>query len=80
MHHFGSRSFAAAGVDYVAQIHKQWDVFKRKWNIPAAIAFNGPVDLDRILARGFRAELHFHPLPAATGTGKEVPETVTAEG
>jgi GT2 family glycosyltransferase len=80
IHHFGSRSFAAAGVDYVAQIHKQWDIFKRKWGIPAATPFNAPVDMGRILARGFDPAAHFHPLPDRNGENKGVRETVTAEG
>ena len=80
VHHFGSRSFAAAGVDYVAQIHKQWDIFKHKWGIPEATPFNATLDLSRLLARGFDPIAHFQPLPAAAAAGKEVCETITAEG
>jgi len=80
IHHFGSRSFAAAGVDYVAQIHKQWDIFKTKWGIPAATPYNAPVDLGRILTRGFDPAEHFHPLPDTNGGLKGVRETISAEG
>jgi len=64
VHHFGSRSFAAAGIDYERQILRQWDVFKAKWGIPATTPFNGPVDLGGILARGFDPAAHFQRLPA----------------
>jgi len=80
IHHFGSRSFAAAGVDYVAQIHKQWDIFKNKWGIPASTPYNAPVDLNRILSRGFNPAVHFHPLPAVADSDKGVREAITAEG
>ncbi len=80
IHHFGSRSFAAAGVDYVTQIHKQWGIFKKKWGIPADTPYNAPVDLNRMLACGFDPAQHFQPLPDRNGRDKEVRETIAAEG
>ncbi len=77
VHHFGSRSFAAARVDYVAQIHKQWDIFKQKWGIPAGTPYNAPVDLGRLLTQGFDPAAHFHSLPERPCQG--VPPTATAE-
>jgi GT2 family glycosyltransferase len=71
IHHFGSRSFAAAGIDYLAQIRRQWSIFKAKWGIPAETPFNGNVEMGALLAGGFDPERHFQPLPAepAAGTG-----------
>ncbi|MDX2472982.1 MAG: glycosyltransferase [Candidatus Krumholzibacteria bacterium] len=80
IHHYGSRSFAAAGVDYVAQIHKQWDIFKHKWGIPAATPYNAPVDLTRLLDCGFDPAKHFEPLPDRNQRDRGVRETITAEG
>jgi len=80
IHHFGSRSFAAAGIDYVAQIHKQWDIFKRKWGIPVHTPYNAPVDVGRLMAGGFDPAAHFHSLPDVNGAAKGVPDTVSAEG
>ena len=82
VHHFGSRSFAAAGVDYQKQIQRQWDIFKAKWGIPAGTAFNSPVDLGEILARGFDPGCHFHPrCPYATDRCKtELPELRPVDG
>lgn len=78
IHHFGSRSFAAAGIDYAEQIRGQWAVFKAKWGIPAMTPMNAQVELGALLAGGFDPERHFQRLPAgegvagatgATGTG-----------
>jgi len=71
VHHFGSRSFAAAGIDYVAQIRHQWAIFKSKWGIPAETPFNGHVELGALLAGGFDPDRHFQALPVdpAEGTG-----------
>ncbi len=79
IHHYGSRSFVAAGVDYVAQIHKQWDIFKNKWGIPAATPLNSPVDLTRLLDCGFQPAKHFEPLPDRKQEVREVCETISAE-
>ena len=69
IHHFGSRSFAAAGIDYATQIRRQWAVFKAKWGIPAGTPMNGHVELGALLAGGFDPDRHFCPLPAAAGAG-----------
>lgn len=63
IHHFGSRSFAAAGIDYAAQIRRQWSVFKAKWGIPAETPFNGNIELGALLAGGFDPDRHFQRLP-----------------
>lgn len=73
IHHFGSRSFAAAGIDYAAQIRRQWSVFKAKWGIPAETPFNGNVELGALLAGGFDPERHFQPLPFEPAAGAEAP-------
>jgi GT2 family glycosyltransferase len=67
VHHFGSRSFAAAGVDYVAQIRRQWTIFKAKWGIPSETPFNGNVELGALLAGGFDPDRHFQALPMVAG-------------
>ena len=69
IHHFGSRSFAAAGIDYATQIRSQWSVFKAKWGIPAETPFNGQVELGALLAGGFDPDRHFHALPAVPVAG-----------
>ncbi|MFT5315251.1 MAG: GT2 family glycosyltransferase [Candidatus Krumholzibacteriia bacterium] len=80
IHHFGSASFEAAGVDYVTQIHQQWDIFKNKWGIPAETPFNAQIDLSTLLARGFDAAEHFQALPLDLESSEEVRDFITAEG
>jgi len=63
VHHFGSRSFAAARVDYQQSLERNWELFKEKWHIPQEIPYGGKIDLDPILLRGFDPVLHFEPLP-----------------
>ncbi len=65
VHHFGSRSFRAAGVDYDAELEAKWEIFKDKWNVPADVPYGGEIDLERILMDGFDPVLHFHQLPAS---------------
>lgn len=85
VHHFGSRSFEAAGVDYDAELEAKWEIFKAKWNIPADTPYGGRFDLEAILAAGFDPVLHFQPLPAAAGVRTIAPapseyERVLARG
>lgn len=70
IHHFGSRSFAAAGIDYAAQIQRQWSVFKAKWGIPAVTPMNGHVELGALLAGGFDPQRHFQALPDGADTAR----------
>ncbi len=67
VHHFGSRSFAAAKVDYRASLEQNWGVFKRKWRIPQAVGYEQKFDLESIVVAGFHPVLHFEPLPRARG-------------
>ena len=64
IHHFGSRSFVAAGVDYGKQIDAKWQVFRRKWNLPPDARQNGQIDLERLMTEGFVPVLHAEQLPA----------------
>jgi len=73
VHHAGSRSFRAAGVDYDAELEAKWEIFKAKWNIPSDTPYGGAFDLERILAEGFDPVLHFQPLPAAAGVQRIAP-------
>ena len=73
VHHFGSRSFAAAGVDYRLSLEANWELFKRKWHLPADTPYGGTVDLDPILLRGFDPVLHFEPLPAESAVSPVPP-------
>ena len=64
MHHFGSRSFAAGKVDYVAELDAKFAIFKRKWNLPADLRQGAPVPLENLVGDGFSPGLHVEPLAA----------------
>ncbi|MBU1073279.1 glycosyltransferase, partial [bacterium] len=67
VHHFGSRSFAAARVDYRKSLETNWEIFKEKWGIPAETAYGEKFDLEGIILDGHNPVLHYHPLPRARG-------------
>jgi len=66
VHHFGSKSFEAAKLDYDTELEAKWEIFKAKWNIPLETPYGEHFDLERILLEGFDPVLHFHPLPLAS--------------
>jgi len=80
VHHATNAAGAEADVDSLEQIRVGWELFKRKWGIPAATACNAPIDLSRILAGGFDPGRHFHRLPGQDSTSVGVIETISAEG
>lgn len=64
VHHFGSRSFAAGKVDYVAELDDKFAIFKRKWNLPEALRPQDPAPFAQLVGEGFAAGLHVEPLAA----------------
>jgi GT2 family glycosyltransferase len=67
VHHYGSRSFAAARVDYRRSLETNWEVFKQKWGIDSAVGYGDKFDLEGIILDGHNPVLHFHPLPRVRG-------------
>ena len=45
VHHFGSRSFVAGGVDYGAQLDEKFEIFRRKWDLAANARETGDFNL-----------------------------------
>ncbi len=79
VHHFGSKSFEAAGIDYDADLKAKWEIFKAKWNIPLDTPYGKHFDLERIMVEGFDPVLHFHPLPMASTVQTITPREVEME-
>jgi GT2 family glycosyltransferase len=71
VHHHGSRSFAAAKVDYEQCLRENWEIFKAKWGIPAEVAYGASYDFTPHLQGGFDPAKHYCPLPAEAGGGKK---------
>lgn len=62
IHHFGSRTFIGAKIDYRESLHKNWEIFKEKWGMPKDIPY-GSYDVSDILKKGFIPKKHHCPLP-----------------
>jgi glycosyltransferase involved in cell wall biosynthesis/Flp pilus assembly protein TadD/ubiquinone/menaquinone biosynthesis C-methylase UbiE len=67
VHHFGSRTFVGAQIDYRKSLLKNWEIFKEKWCLPADLPYGAPFDLPGILKRGFHPREHRVPLRSNTG-------------
>lgn len=61
IHHFGSQSFAANKVDYMATMRANWQIFAKKWGYPAQYPENGYQPRSAIL-RGFDYARHYVPI------------------
>ena len=64
IHHFGSRTFIGAKIDYRESLYKTWEIFKEKWGMPKDMPY-GSYNVSDILKKGFVLEKHFCPLPDA---------------
>lgn len=63
IHHVGSASFDAGGVDYRQQMNGNFEIFRRKWRLDADARSTGQFNLPGIIASGMVAPLQFRPLP-----------------
>ena len=59
VHHFGSRTFIGAKIDYKESLKKNWEIFKKKWGIPLDLEYGAPYDLGNLLKQGFSQERHY---------------------
>jgi GT2 family glycosyltransferase len=64
IHHFGSQSFLANNVDYMATMHANWSVFAAKWGYPSEYPTQG-YDPRTAIYRGFDRSVHYAALPEA---------------
>ncbi|MEI9475281.1 MAG: glycosyltransferase [Deltaproteobacteria bacterium] len=62
VHHFGSRTFIGARIDLRESLHKNWEIFKKKWGIPSGVAYGTPYDMAQVLRQGFDPIKHYCPL------------------
>jgi GT2 family glycosyltransferase/cytochrome c-type biogenesis protein CcmH/NrfG/predicted SAM-dependent methyltransferase len=58
VHHYGSRTFAGEQIDYNALLAKNWEVYKKKWNLPANLRYGAPYSLADILKQPFDPSRH----------------------
>jgi len=83
VHHFGSRTFAGAAIDYRESLHTNWEIFKQKWGIPADVAYGAPYDMTAVVKDGFIPAKHYCPLTSQEYTvadGEKLFEVGDIEG
>jgi len=62
VHHFGSRTFTGARIDYNKSLNENWEIFKKKWGIPVEVNYGAPYDMAQVLRQGFIPAKHYYPL------------------
>lgn len=75
VHYQPTGTGVVVAAERMMQLEIQWEIFKRKWNVPEAIGLNSQLDISTLLVGGFNAKRHFHSLgvPAEnTVAGKPV--------
>jgi hypothetical protein len=73
IHHFGSQSFLANKVDYMATMHSNWAKFSAKWGYAGDYPVNG-YDPRAAIIEGFDRARHFAALPVVTEeAAQEIP-------
>ncbi|MFQ5766694.1 MAG: glycosyltransferase family 2 protein [Acidobacteriota bacterium] len=58
IHHTGSRTAIAAGIDYGHLLRENWSVFKRKWKLNPDLPYGTPYPASRLTAMPFDPRLH----------------------
>jgi GT2 family glycosyltransferase/Flp pilus assembly protein TadD len=76
VHHFGSRTFLGANMDYMRSLQENWEIFKSKWGLPQDLSMDRPYEISHILQRGFDPRIHYVPVDrdsTADETERNVP-------
>ena len=71
IHHFGSKTFSNSKVDYKKILHANWEVFKRKWELPKDMAYGTPYDVSLLTNREFDPAVHYIALDKSQTTNVE---------
>jgi GT2 family glycosyltransferase/Flp pilus assembly protein TadD len=66
VHHFGSRTFVGANIDYTESLCKNWEIFKRKWELPSDLPYGSHYDLTSVLRKSFDPDVHYVALEGKT--------------
>jgi GT2 family glycosyltransferase len=70
VHHQPVGTAVVVEADRMMQLEIQWEIFKRKWNIPEAIGLNSTFDISTLMVGGFNAQRHFISLGVPTETAR----------
>ena len=61
IHHYGSRTFAGANIDYKESLEKNWEVFKEKWGLTKDTAYGSPYSISQMNISSFNPRYHYIP-------------------
>ena len=62
VHHFGSRTFIGEKIDYRKSLHKNWNIFKDKWGLPADLPYGYPYSISQMKVNKFNPQVHYIPI------------------
>ncbi|MGD9288609.1 MAG: glycosyltransferase [Desulfobacterales bacterium] len=65
VHHFGSRTFIGEQIDYRESLQKNWEIFKRKWRLPAGLSYDSGYTLSLLGVTSFDPSIHYIPYQKA---------------
>jgi GT2 family glycosyltransferase/Flp pilus assembly protein TadD len=72
IHHFGSRTFIGANLDFSKSLHNNWEIFKKKWGLPEDLPYGSPYRMSQMSISGFDSAKHYIPLPKQDDAAKMV--------
>ena len=62
VHHFGSRTFIGEKIDYGKTLHKNWNIFKDKWGLPADLPYGSSYSISQMKVNKFNPQVHYIPI------------------
>jgi glycosyltransferase involved in cell wall biosynthesis/MoaA/NifB/PqqE/SkfB family radical SAM enzyme len=62
VHHFGNRTFIGEQIDYGDSLLQNWEIFKKKWEIPKDLPYGSYYDFTNFAKDGFIYSKHYSPL------------------
>ena len=61
IHHFGNRTFIGEQIDYRESLNQNWEIFKKKWEIPKDLPYGSYYDFSNQAKNGFISSKHYSP-------------------
>lgn len=67
IHHYGSKTFLGAKIDFKKSLEKNWEIFKKKWRLPADMPYGSTYSFLKMNVTGFDPKIHYIPLQIKGG-------------
>ena len=62
IHHFGSKTFSGAKIDFKKSLINNWEIFKNKWGLPDDLPYGSQYTIPQINNNKFNPQIHYIPL------------------